>query len=468
MTTIQFPPNIPILLDGRPVEKITAFLFPNGGNDDPQKLRANEDKSFIGSYVLGMGFTFDDTNPEATPIAEMHRLIEQNPKNAEVIFPYIGGEEVNSSPTHAHHRYVINFGEISEKEVRENYPDLMAIVEEKVKPGRISLPPKNNWNRTVASKWWLFGADRQELKRAIAGSDRVLVISRVGNAVAFTFLSSGMVYAETLVVFPLTSYSSLSILQGRIHEVWARFLSSSMKDDLRYSPSDSFETFPFPEETLTPSPSPRTGEGNKHKTDELTPNPPLTPPSPLVGVGGWGGEGLETIGKTYYAYRAALMVRNNQGLTDTYNRFHDPHEDDPEILKLRELHDQMDRAVLNAYGWQDIETTCGFTLDYLDIELEDLPTEIQDRMASGNLFFETPEEAVAFDVTVRTATTKKGKLPWRYKWPEAIHDEVLARLLALNQERYDAEVRLGLHRKTTQSKSKNPPPEAHQATLGLS
>jgi hypothetical protein len=80
-----------------------------------------------------MGFTFDDTNPEATPIAEMHRLIEQNPKNAERIFPYIGGEEVNSSPTHAHNRYVINFGEMSEAEARE-YPDLMKIVEEKVKP----------------------------------------------------------------------------------------------------------------------------------------------------------------------------------------------------------------------------------------------------------------------------------------------------------------------------------------------
>ena len=398
----------------------------------------------------------------------MHRLIEQNPKNAEVIFPYIGGEEVNSSPTHAHHRYVINFGEMSEKEVRENYPDLMAIVEEKVKPERDKLG-NNPDARRRKNNWWLWGRYTPALFRAIAGSDRVLV-SACGASKWFapTFLPANCVFSHALAVFVFEDYSAFCGLQSQIHESWARFLGSSLEDRLRYTPSDCFETFPFPEETLTPSPSPRTGEGNKHKTDELTPNPPLTPPSPLVGEGGWGGEGLEAIGKTYYEYRAALMVRNNQGLTDTYNRFHDPHEDDSDILKLRELHDQMDRAVLDAYGWQDIETTCGFTLDYLDIELEDLPTEIQDRMASGNLFFETPEEAVAFDVTVRTATTKKGKLPWRYKWPEAIHDEVLARLLALNQERYDAEVRLGLHRKTTQSKSKNPPPEAHQATLGLS
>ena len=65
----------PILLDGKPVEKITAFLFPKGGNENPKTLLANAGKSFVGSYVLGMGFTFDDTNENATPIATMHQLI---------------------------------------------------------------------------------------------------------------------------------------------------------------------------------------------------------------------------------------------------------------------------------------------------------------------------------------------------------------------------------------------------------
>ena len=71
-----------------------------------------------------MGFTFDDsgladddTPGIPSPIATMDRLIAENPKNAEVIFPYIGGKEVNDSPTHSHHRYVINFGERSEENV---------------------------------------------------------------------------------------------------------------------------------------------------------------------------------------------------------------------------------------------------------------------------------------------------------------------------------------------------------------
>ena len=62
------------------------------------------------------------------------------------------------------------------------------------------------------------------------------------------------------------------------------------------------------------------------------------------------------------------MVRNNEGLTKTYNRFHDPNERSPEILKLRELHDAMDRAVLDAYGWTDLVPTCEFLLDYEEDE----------------------------------------------------------------------------------------------------
>ena len=48
------------------------------------------------------------------------------------------------------------------------------------------------------------------------------------------------------------------------------------------------------------------------------------------------------------------MVRNGEGMTKTYNRFHDPYENDPDIAELRALHTAMDRAVLDAYGWDDI------------------------------------------------------------------------------------------------------------------
>ncbi|EKU96519.1 N-6 DNA Methylase [Leptolyngbya sp. PCC 7375] len=401
-------------LDDQALDTITAFLFHAGGHENPKALAENVNKSFVGSYVLGMGFTFDDTAPEATTLAEMQRLIAENPRNQERIFPYIGGSEVNSSPIHAHHRYVINFGEMSEEEARE-WPDLMTIVEEKVYPERKSKPG------SYSKQWWLFGRRNQNGTRAIATCDRVLVIPRVTQHASFAFLPTGMVYSEQLIIFALNTYSAFCSLQSRLHETWSRFFASSLEDRLRYTPSDCFETFPFP---------------NNWQTDPT----------------------LETIGQTYYQFRADLMVRNNQGLTDTYNRFHAPQETDPEILKLRELHTQMDCAVLDAYGWTDIAVDeqgripCGFALDYLDIDEDKLPTVAKDRINRSDLYFPTATEAAAFDNLVQSGLKKRKKLPWRYRWPETTHDEVLARLLDLNQQRHEEEIRGGLHKKSSKSK----------------
>jgi len=102
----------PFDLDGRLVPLITAYLFHAGGHENPYLMKANSDRSFLGSKTTGLGFLFDDddTNGRSTPVAEMHRLIEKEPRNAECIFPYIGGEELNEQPEHKHHRFVINSG----------------------------------------------------------------------------------------------------------------------------------------------------------------------------------------------------------------------------------------------------------------------------------------------------------------------------------------------------------------------
>lgn len=143
-----------------------------------------------------------------------------------------------------------------------------------------------------------------------------------------------------------------------------------MKDDLRYTPSDCFETFPFP---------------------------PGFETSPA----------LEAAGQAYHDFRAALMVENDQGMTKTYNRFHDPAERSPGILRLRELHAEMDRAVLAAYGWDDLAARA---------------------------------EPVFLDETTEDDHTYQGRL----FWPSDFRDEVLARLLALNAERAQAEREAGV------------------------
>ena len=244
------------ILDGQSVEKITAFLFPNGGNENPKTLLANAEKSFQGSIVLGMGFTFDDTSVEATTIAEMQQIIAANPKNQERIFPYIGGSEVNSSPTHEHHRYVIDFFDRSEEEAWK-WPDLMSIVKEKVKPER-DVQKRD----ALRIRWWQYAEKRPGLVRAIASCDHILVTNCGATShVSFSFQAARKVFANTLTVFSLDSFVAFSILQSQPHQVWARFFSSSMKDDIRYTLSDCFETFPFPDK-LGSRPHPRSHRPN--------------------------------------------------------------------------------------------------------------------------------------------------------------------------------------------------------------
>ena len=355
-------------LDRKVVNKITAFLFDGGSNDDPERLGVNGNKGFQGTIILGMGFTFDDTDRKqiATPLKEMQRLINVHPENQEVIVPYIGGQEVNTSPSHEHHRYVIDFGERREDECRLKWPSLMEIVEENVKPARLESgrKSKSSHGTRAAGLWWQHYHSAKDLYSAIEALERVLVISRVGQYPSYAFLPTGTVFADSLVVFPFDTYAPFSSLQARTHETWARFFGSSMKDDLRYTPSDCFETFPFPNDWETNVP-------------------------------------LETIGQNYYGFRAELMARSNEGLTKTYTRFHNPDERSTEIVRLRELHAQMDRAVLDAYDWNDIPIDCEFLLNY-EIDEEEW----------GN-----------------------KKKPYRYRWPDDVRDEVLARLMALNAER---------------------------------
>jgi hypothetical protein len=173
-------------------------------------------------------------------------------------------------------------------------------------------------------------------------------------------------------------------------------------------------------------------------------------------------QNLEAIGERYHQFRAQLMVANNEGLTSTYNRFHDPAETSSGLLELRRLHGEMDQAVLAAYGWSDVappgplNSPCGFGLDYLDLEDDQLPDDLQERIDSGELFFWDPDEAGAFTAQLRAYGAVKGKkkLPWRYRWPDDVRDDVLARLLALNAERYAEEVALGLHGKVGKQAAK--------------
>jgi hypothetical protein len=375
-------------LDARPVEKITAYLFHQGGHESPKSLAANESLAFEGVKPAGQGFIFDDNDSDATLISVMEDIIANHSGSESRVFPYMSGREINDSPTQTHSRYIIDFFDLPLDQC-EQWPRLLEIVRTKVKPNR------DKANREAHKKyWWHYGEKRPGLRRAMVAVDRVIVLSRVGDRLAFVFQPTSKVFSEALVVFALPEDHFFGVLQSRIHETWARFFASSMKDDTRYTPSDCFDTFAFP------------SGGDLH---------------------------IGTAARAYCDKRSAIMVAKDEGLTKTYNRFHDPHEKSSEIAHLRELHAAMDRAVLEAYGWEKLATdaTCGFGLDYLDEDNVETP---------DTLWWPTAREALAFEVTL---PKRKRKLAWRLRWPDDFRDEVLARLLELNEQRHQEELLAG-------------------------
>ncbi|QCO55522.1 hypothetical protein EOK75_07020 [Pseudorhodobacter turbinis] len=393
---VKRPQQVPPLrIDGRPVERISAFLV-NGDNDDsPIALAVNEDMAFQGSIVLGMGFTFDDAaaaKGTANSIADMEDLIASNHRNTERIKPYLGGEEVNDHPRHLHHRYVIDFEDFplrrdpnlkpwfgsSDKRQREllqsgivpadypdsvaaDWPELLGIVERFLKGKRASHS---------TAHWWHYERRRGELYRAISTQDHVLLNVQVSKHMIFAKSDSKYIFSQRINVVTPLSWGLFASLQTAAHELWSRFFGSSLEDRLTYTVTDCFATFPFPEGYNT--------------------NPDL-----------------EAAGQAYHDHRAQLMIATNKGLTPTYNRFHDSYDDDSEIQRLRDLHADMDRAVLRAYGWDDLAD------------------------AANPVFLNEETE---------TEFTYQGRL----FWPSDFRDEVLARLLDLNRERFAAEANEGI------------------------
>ncbi|MDP3215575.1 MAG: hypothetical protein Q8S73_15820, partial [Deltaproteobacteria bacterium] len=297
-------------LDGKRVATINSRLRPGNERPDAASLAINRDAWFMGSKIYGDGFFL---TPE-----ERLSLLESDQRNASRIFPLIGGEEVNTEPTLAFHRYVLSFGQ-EPLAFAEQWPELMAIVRQRVKPERDKARESTADGAHRKKYWWQFAQPRPELSEAIASLPRCIVNSQVSKHLVFAFQPTDRVFAHTLYVYPIAACSGLGVLQSRVHEAWVELHSSSMRTDTRYSGSECFETFPFPE----------------------------ADPRAVIPA-------LEDVGERLYTARAAYMVDTQQGLTQTYNQLKDPRCQEGRVVALRRLHEEMDRAVLAGYGWDDL------------------------------------------------------------------------------------------------------------------
>ncbi|OMI40260.1 Eco57I restriction-modification methylase domain-containing protein [Streptomyces sparsogenes] len=342
------------------------------------RLIENKDMSFQGVNVTTLGFTI--------PASEAQKWISEDARYTDVLFQYLNGQDVNNSPTHTSERWVINFHEWPEDRARK-YPKAFAKLESDVKPECEKKDPKSYAG--LMGRWWQYWRPRGDLSRALADLKKCIVITLVSKAVMPVMIPTGSVFVHKLGIFASDDPAMLAILSSSPHYWWALDRSSTMKADLNYSPTDVFETLVRP-----------------NLTDRL-----------------------RTVGTRLDEFRRELMIRRNIGLTATYNLVHDETCQDADIVELRRLHEEIDKATVEAYGWHDLLDETGATPP-ADPTHEAFPLD------HG---FHKTDQGVRYTIGLLART------------------EIIDRLRQLNHQAYADEVLLGLHKKPKEHPDMPPP-----------
>ena len=298
-------------------------------NWQPVKLKECQGLVYQGAIVHGDGFFVDnDTYAEWT---------RSKDKSCEVVFDYLIGKEVNQSPTHTPGRKVINFYDWSESEAKD-FESAFKYVVKNVQPHRLVAKDKG-----AREKWWLFLRSRPELFHLIGRGknftkhpsgwkadeltlDRVIVFATGATKYpCFTIVPNTYVYAHSLCVLASESYALLACLSSDLHAVWAWEHGSRMKQDLRYTHGDVFETYPLPMGAIDDSDT-----------------------------------ALRDIGKKFFDMRSEYMHNEKKGMTKTYNDFHSPGCSAQAINALRDVQMEINLYIASAYGFDDIVLEQGF------------------------------------------------------------------------------------------------------------
>ena len=350
--------------DDTPVPRISTLLEPAGSvKGKPERLNENQGIAFQGCIVLGKGFILD---PE-----EAAEWIAADSRNAEVLFPYLNGDDLNSRPDCSPSRWVIDFNNWTENKAAEYVIPFSRLLES-VKPERQRKKSDGSYvlRRPLPERWWQYGEKRPAMRKAIADLDEVLVIARVSKTLMPVRISKNCVFDDKLVVFSNVSYPSQGILSSFFHQVWAIRYGTTMRSDPTYTPQAVFETFPRPEPTAE----------------------------------------LEVIGRTLDTERREIMLRRDLGLTKLYNLVNDPGLEtgaDPDVDRMRAIHVDLDAAVAAAYGWEDLDLTHGFH-SYRKMTRWTVPpatrVEILDRLLEEN-----HRRAAAEALTQSSSPAKRGR-----------------------------------------------------------
>ena len=250
-------------------------------------------------------------------------MIAEDPRNREVIFPYINGDDLNSRPDQSASRNVINFRDWPEERA-STFPTPFGHARDNVfKAWDAGTDHSNTQN------WWWHRRRAEKLYDSIKLLPRAFAVGFSSKYGRFSVVPTDVVFSNLAVVVCSSDWAVFSPLESTLHNVWAWTHSSKLGDaTLRYTPSVTLETFPFP-------------RGNIQE--------------------------LREIGERYTVFRSAIMGKLELGITDLYNLFHarGPEEIEAkldrgkmvsdkllsDIAHLRSLQVELDETVLAAYGW---------------------------------------------------------------------------------------------------------------------
>lgn len=246
-------------------------------------------------------------------------MIAADPRNRDVLFPYLNGDDLNSSPIQSASRWIINFFDWTEEKAR-TYPLPFAKIERDVKPER-ATKDRTKYPKMV-DQWWRYWNERPGLYGAISDFERVTVVARVSNTAQPIRVSARQVFDDKIVVFASNACSLLGLVSSEAHRGWLEKSGTTLGAGagLTYASRHVFETFPAPPDM----------------------------------------DSLQPAGAVMESARNTLMLQRGVGLTAAYNLVNDESCMDADVVALREAHEQLDQTVLAAYGWDDLKPAHGF------------------------------------------------------------------------------------------------------------
>lgn len=276
-------------------------------------LKSNVDLCLQGCKLVGDGFLIDH--------AQRTKLIAACPDPDRFMPRYIAGRDITARPQG---RFVIDFFGCDEMVARSEFAGGYQIVRDHVKPTR-----DQNARKIRREKWWLFGENAPKLRRAISGLPRFIGTSEVARHRVFVWIElPGAIPDGSLAAIATSDAFVLGVLSSHIHTNWALKAGGTLEDRPRYQNGPCFDPFPFPAATDVQK---RTigamaNRLDAHRKRQLAAHPKLT----ITAI-----------------YNVLQKLRTAEPLDDKDREIHD----EGLVTVLSELHDDLDRAVFDAYGW---------------------------------------------------------------------------------------------------------------------